>query len=183
LAGRILPDITVAEPVRATEPHVRVRQVLGAPTSAKALAPDASMPARDQSAAVLRRREMAALIALRARTLRGRARSGKDLLVIGQKAAVDALRTLGLPTNAEAVHFNALSGLDRWREVAGLMVLGRTLPAPLTVEALAAALTNRPPLTSRGEVAWWYGRVERRIALAEGGVHAIAGEEHADPWS
>ena len=30
--------------------------------------------------------EMAALIALRARTLRGRARSGKDLLVIGQKA-------------------------------------------------------------------------------------------------
>jgi putative DNA primase/helicase len=130
---------------------------------------------------VLRRREMAALIALRARTLRGRARSGKDLLVIGQKAAVDALRTLGLPPNAEAVHFNALSGLDRWREIAGMMVLGRTLPAPLTVEALAAALTNRPPLTSRGDVAWWYGRVERRIALAEGGVHATTGEEHADP--
>lgn len=181
LVTPFLPDITVAEPVRAREPHVRVRQVLGAPTSAKALAPDASAPARDQSAAVLRRREMAALIALRARTLRGRARSGKDLLVIGQKAAVDALRALGLPANAEAVHFNALSGLDRWREVAGMMVLGRTLPAPLTVEALAAALTNRPPLTSRGEVAWWYGRAERRIALAEGDVRAIAGEEHADP--
>lgn len=181
LVTPFLPDITVAESVRATEPHVRIRQVLGAPTSAKALAPDASAPARDQSAALLRRREMAALIALRARTLRGRTQSGKDLLVIGQKAAVDALRTLGLPANAEAVHFNALSGLDRWREVAGLMVLGRTLPAPLTVEALAAALTNRPPLSSRGEVAWWYGRVERRIALAEGGVHATTGEEHADP--
>jgi putative DNA primase/helicase len=181
LVTPFLPDITVAEPVRATEPHVRVRQVLGAPTSAKALAPDPSAPARDQSAAQLRRREMAALIALRARTLHGRARSGKDLLVIGQKAAVDALRALGLPANAEAVHFNALSGLDRWREVAGMMVLGRTLPAPLTVERLAAALTNRPPLTSRGDVAWWYGRVERRIALADGGVHATTGEEHADP--
>jgi putative DNA primase/helicase len=181
LVTPFLPDITVAEPARATEPHVRVRQVLGAPTSARALAPDPGAPARDQSAALLRRREMAALIALRARTLRGRARSGKDLLVIGQKAAVDALRALGLPANAEAVHFNALSGLDRWREVAGMMVLGRTLPAPLTVEALAAALTNRPPLTSRGDVAWWYGRVERRIALADGGVHATTGEEHADP--
>ncbi|MFN6999583.1 MAG: hypothetical protein ACK4ST_06070 [Elioraea tepidiphila] len=181
LVTPFLPDITVAEPVRATEPHVRVRQVLGAPTSAKALAPDPSAPARDQTAALLRRREMAGLIALRARSLRGRARSGKDLLVIGQKAAVDALRALGLPANAEAVHFNALSGLDRWRDVAGMMVLGRTLPAPLTVERLAAALTNRPPLTSRGDVAWWYGRVERRLALADGGVHATTGEEHADP--
>ena len=101
--------------------------------------------------------------------------------MIGQKAVVEALRALGLPANAEAVHFNALSGLDRWRDVAGMVVLGRTLPAPVTVEALTAALTNRPPLTSRGNVAWWYGRVERRIALAEGGVHAVAGEEHADP--
>lgn len=181
LVTPFLPDIAIVDPVRAREPHVRVRQVLGAPTSAKALAPDAGAPARDQAAAVRRRREMAALIALRARVLRGRARSGKDLLVIGQKAAVDALRSLGLPRNAEAVHFNALSGLDRWREVAGMMVLGRTLPAPGTVEALAAALTNRSPVACNGDGAWWYARVERRIALAAGGVHAVAGEQHPDP--
>ena len=181
LVTPFLPDITFAEPLMAKEPHVRVRQVLGAPTSAKALTPDDSAPERDRTAAVLRRREMLALIALRARALRGHARSGKDLLVIGQKAAIDALQALGLPANAEAVHFNALSGMDRWREVAGLMVLGRTLPAPTTVEGLAGALTNRRPLVSRGDVAWWYEREERRIALADGGVHAVAGEVHADP--
>ena len=181
LVTPFLPDITFAEPLMAKEPHVRVRQVLGAPTSAKALTPDDSAPERDRTAAALRRREVAALIALRARALRGQARSGKDLLVIGQKATIDALRAMGLPANAEAVHFNALSGMDRWRDVAGLMVLGRTLPAPTTVEGLAAALTNRRPLASRGDVSWWYGREERRIALADGGVHPVAGEAHADP--
>lgn len=181
LVTPFLPDMTFAEPLMAKQPHVRVRQVLGAPTSARALTPDDSAPERDRAAALLRRRAMAALIALRARALRGHARSGKDLLVIGQKAAIDALRALGLPANAEAVHFNALSGMDGWRDVAGLMVLGRTLPAPVTVESIAAALTNRRPIVSRGDVAWWYEREERRIALADGGVHAVGGEAHADP--
>jgi putative DNA primase/helicase len=180
LVTPFLPDITIADPVRAREPHVRVRQVLGAPTSAKALTPDDNAPERDKRSAVLRLREIGALIALRARALRGQGRSGTDLLVIGQKAAMDALRARRLPTNAEAVHFNALSGLDRWRDVAGMIVLGRTLPAPPTVEALAAALTNRPPVTSSGDGAWWYARVERRIALAAGGVHSVANEQHPD---
>lgn len=181
LVTPFLPDITIADAVRAREPHVRVRQVLGAPTSAKALTPDDSAPERDRTAAALRLRELGALIALRAGALRGQGRSGTDLLVIGQKAALDALRARGLPGNAEAVHFNALSGLDRWRDVAGMMVLGRTLPAPVTVEALAAALTNRPPVTCGGHGTWWYARVERRITLAEGGVHAVACEQHPDP--
>jgi putative DNA primase/helicase len=101
--------------------------------------------------------------------------------VIGQKAAVDALRTLGLLGNVEAVHFNALSGLDRWRAVAGMMILGRTPPAPMTVEALAAALTKRPPVAFAGHGTWWYASVERRITLAADGVHAVACEQHPDP--
>jgi len=49
------------------------------------------------------------------------------------------------------------------------------------VEALAAAVTNCPPLASRGDVTWWYEEEERRIALAGGGVRALPGETHADP--
>jgi hypothetical protein len=30
-------------------------------------------------------------------------------------------------------------------------------------------------------VAWWYEREERRIALADGGLHILPGEKHADP--
>ncbi|MBR0683844.1 hypothetical protein GXW74_25435 [Roseomonas eburnea] len=181
LVTPFIPEVTIAEPLMAAEPHVRVRQVLRAPVSARALTPGEDAKPRDRSAAENHRRQVSALIALRAASLRGRSVSPPDLLIIAQKAAVDALRATGLPRNVQAVHFNALSGIDRWRSVAGLMVLGRTLPAPLTVEALAAAVTNCPPLASRGGVDWWYEQEERRIALADGGAHVLPGEVHADP--
>ena len=181
LVTPFVPEVTIAEPLVATEPHVRVRQILRAPVSAKALTPGEDARPRDRSAAENHRRQVSALIALRAAGLRGRSASPPDLLIIAQKAAVDALRAAGLPRNVQAAHFNALSGIDRWRGVAGLMVLGRTLPAPSTVEALAAAVTNCPPLASRGDVTWWYEQEERRIALADGGVHTVPGATHADP--
>ncbi len=181
LVTPFIPDITVEPPLMATEPHVHVRQVLGAPTSANALTPPPDAPARQRDAAAVHLREIATLIALRAIALRGRSPIPPDLLVIAQKAAIDALRRQGLPQNVAVAHFNALSGMDGWRDVAGLMVIGRTLPAPATVEGIAAAVTNRVPVTSRGEVEWWYASTERQINLADGGVHPVSGEAHADP--
>ena len=101
--------------------------------------------------------------------------------VVGQKAAIDALRAAGLPPRVDAVHFNGLSGLDRWGDVGGLIVLGRTLPAPATVEALCAALTGQMPVAAADGAGWWYGTEERRIRLAGGRTHAVPGEVHADP--
>ena len=79
------------------------------------------------------------------------------------------------------MHFNGLSGLDRWGGVGGLIVLGRTLPAPATVEALCAALTGQIPVvataTRTGGTAPWIGA----SALAGGRTHAVPGEVHADP--
>ncbi len=181
LVTPFIPDITVEPPLMATEPHVHVRQVLGAPTSANALTPLPNAPVRQRDAAAVHLREIATLIALRATTLRGRSSTPPDLLVIAQKAAIDALGTHGLPRNVAVAHFNALSGMDGWRDVAGLMVIGRTLPAPVTVESIAAAVTNRVPATSRGEVEWWYASTERQINLADGGVHPVSGEVHDDP--
>lgn len=174
-----LPYLRLHEPVTAATPHVHVRQVLGSPTTAKALTPDAGARERDHRAAPGHLRGLQAYIALRAREC-GRDGDGLDVLVVGQKAAVDLLRDAGLPPRTEAVHFNALSGLDRWGEVACIVILGRTLPAPATVGTLAAALTGRVPLEAGGDVGWWYGTTERRIRLARG-THAIDGELHADP--
>jgi len=126
-------------------------------------------------------RDLATWIALRAIELRGRNPGGADVLVVGQKATIEQLQRLRLPDNVTTVHFNALSGLDRWRSVAGLVILGRTLPAPATVERLAASISNRPAVGLRDNAAWWYGRVERQIGLSGGGVHAVAGERHEDP--
>ncbi|MGM0583957.1 MAG: toprim domain-containing protein [Pseudomonadota bacterium] len=174
-----LPRLALHAPVCARLPHVRVRQVLDSPTAAKALTPAAQAPDRDHAAARRRLRELQTWIALRARENRRPGRS-VDVLVVGQKAAIDVLRGLGLPPRVEAVHFNGLSGLDRWGGVGALIVLGRTLPAPGTVEALAAALTGRAPQPNPEEAGWWYPLAERRFRLADGRSHAVPGETHAD---
>ncbi|MEZ5850292.1 MAG: hypothetical protein R3D68_06535 [Hyphomicrobiaceae bacterium] len=128
-----LPGIAIVEPVAARQAYVRVRQVTGSPTSSRALTPGPDARDRDRKTAAAHLRDLRAWIALRARQCH-RPGQSVDLLVIGQKAAIDVLRAAGLPPRVEAVHFNALSGLDRWGGIGGIIVLGRTLPAPRTVE-------------------------------------------------
>lgn len=179
LVQTYLPRIDIGTPVAARQPHVRVRQVTGSPTSARALTPSADAPERDRKAAATRLRDLRAWIDLRARQCR-RPGQAIDLLVVGQKAAIDALRSAGLPPRVEAVHFNALSGLDRWGGIGGMVVLGRTLPAPRTVELIATALTGRVPAPNPEDSGWWYPMVERRVRLAGDRTTPLAMEEHAD---
>ena len=179
LVSPYLPALAIAEPLGATTPHVRIRQVLGSPTSAKALTPGEEAPDRQHRTSRRHRRDLVTYLRARAKELRRG--EGKNLLVIGQKAAIDALRSEPLPARVDSVHFNALSGIDRWGGVAGMVVLGRTLPAPVTVEALAIALTGRAPQREASASAWWYGSVERRIRLAGRRSYAVLGEAHDDP--
>ena len=180
LVQTYLPRIDTGMPVAASQPHLRVRQVTGSPTSARALTPAADAPERDRKATATRLRDLRAWVDLRARQCH-RPGQAIDLLVVGQKAAIDALRSAGLPPRVEAVHFNALSGLDRWGGIGGMAVLGRTLPAPRTVELIAMALTGRVPAPNPADAGWWYPMVERRIRLAGDRTAPLAMEEHADP--
>lgn len=180
LVQTYLPRIAIGTPVAARQPHVRVRQVTGSPTSARALTPADDAPERDHKSAATRLRDLRAWIDLRARQCH-RAGQAIDLLVVGQKAAIDALRSAGLPLRVEAVHFNALSGLDRWGGIGGMVVLGRTLPAPRTVELIAMALTGRVPAPTPEDAGWWYPMVERRVRLAGDRSAPLAMEEHTDP--
>ena len=180
LVQTYLSRIDIHTAVAARQPHVRIRQVTGSPTSARALTPAPDAPERDRKAATTRLRDLRAWIALRARQCHRRD-ARVDLLVVGQKATIDALRGSGLPPRVEAVHFNALSGLDRWGGIGGMIVLGRTLPAPRTVELLAKALTGRVPEPNPEDAGWWYPMAERRIRLAGDRSTPLAMEEHADP--
>lgn len=180
LVKAYLPFIVFHSPLASRLPHVEVRQVIGSPTSARALTPAAQARERDQKTASKHLRDLLTYIALRARQCH-RSGANVDLLIIGQKDAIDALRSAGLPPRVDAVHFNGLSGLDRWGDVGGLMILGRTLPAPATVEAISAALTGRVAATEATQTGWWYGSREQRIRLEGGKTHALQGEFHADP--
>jgi putative DNA primase/helicase len=180
LVRTYLPLIDIGAPVVARQPHVRIRQVTGSPTSARALTPAPDARERERKASVSHLRDLRAWIALRAQQCR-RPGAAINLLVIGQKAAIDVLRVAGLPPRVEAVHFNALSGLDRWGGIGGMIVLGRTLPAPRTVELLAMALTGRVPTPNPQEAGWWYQLEERRLRLAGDRTAPMAMETHADP--
>lgn len=180
LVQTYLPRIDIGAPVAARQPHVRVRQVTGSPTSARALTPADDAPERDCKSAATRLRDLRAWIDLRARQCLC-AGQAIDLLIVGQKAAIDALRSAGLPSRVEAVHFNALSGLDRWGKIGGMVVLGRTLPAPRTVELIATALTGRVPAPNPEDAGWWYPMVERRVRLAGDRTAPLAMEAHSDP--
>jgi len=180
LAQTYLPRIDIAAPVAACQAHVRIRQVTGSPTSARALTPGPDAKDRDCKAALVHLRDLRAWIALRARQCH-RPGQSVDLLVIGQKAAIDALRAAGLPPRVEAVHFNALSGLDRWGGIGGIIVLGRTLPAPRTVEILSIALTGRVPASNPVAAGWWYPMVDRHVRLADRRTVPLAMEAHIDP--
>jgi putative DNA primase/helicase len=182
LVQTYLPRIGIADQVCARQPHVRIRQVTGSPTSARALTPAPDAPNRDRKSAANRLRDLTAWISLRARQCH-RPAARVDLLVVGQKAAIDALRAIGLPPRVEAVHFNALSGLDRWGDVGGMIVMGRTLPAPRKVELIAMALTGRVPAQNPEGAGWWYPLDDKHIHLASGRTAPLASECHADPMA
>ncbi|MCX7345158.1 MAG: hypothetical protein NTU78_05370, partial [Alphaproteobacteria bacterium] len=175
-----LPLIEIRALLAARQPHVRVRQVTQSPTSAKALTPLPEAPERDRTAAAGNLRDIGAWITLRARQCQSRA-AEPAVLVIGQKATIGALRTRGLPRNVDAVHFNGLSGLDRWGSIRCLIVLGRTLPAPLTVEWSAMALNGRVPVSNPKDAGWWYPLTEKRLRMAGGRTLPLMVETHADP--
>jgi putative DNA primase/helicase len=60
-------------------------------------------------------------------------------------------------------------------------VLGRTLPAPRTVELITMALTGRVPAPNPDPAGWWYPMAERRIRLAGDRSAPLAMETHSDP--
>ena len=66
-----------------------------------------------------------------------------EVLVVAQKDTETALLERGLlPKNVATAHHNAIAGRDEWRDVAGLIVIGRTAPAPAAVERQAEAMTG-----------------------------------------
>jgi putative DNA primase/helicase len=160
------PQVEVPEPIEAAMPHVRVRQVLGAPVAARKLKADEDGANRNLRA--IRREILRRFVEL------GRA----PLLVVAQKAAADWLRGSGLPAGISVEHFNAVAGLDQYRDVRGLMVIGRTVPSPAAVEALAGTITgHEPALVGRGE---WYGKAIRGIRMRDGSGVGMECDAHPD---
>lgn len=74
------------------------------------------------------------------RYIEARAAGYERVLVVAQKAVKKALVALGLPAHVETANFNAIRGLDRWKDVDLLIVVGRTEAPPQAVELRAEVI-------------------------------------------
>ena len=122
--------------------HVKVRQILGAPISARKLGiigeeDEEGAPAGSPKRVVT---DLLRLIRLRAALVWPRV-----VVVIAPMRLVDMMAEAGLPENVETAHFGAVAGIDRWASAAGLICIGRLQPGPGITEPLAGIMLGTVP--------------------------------------
>ena len=126
--------------------HARVVQVRSTRCSTTSLVPKRNADRKSKRAAKQRLGEVEAFVArLAARHVR--------LLVVGPQAVTGNTRRrikplLKVPANVDLAHFNAIRGIDRWKNHDAVVVIGRNEPPIKAVEAIARCvyLNHRDPL-------------------------------------
>ena len=112
----------------------------------------------------------------------------QSTLVICQQNYQEWLAGSDLPDNIRVEHFNAIAGLDQYKDVRLLISIGRTLPGPEAVENMAAALTGKEPARVMGQDNGrrWYVPQMRGASLYDAGKGKLVGKAvqcdvHPDP--
>jgi putative DNA primase/helicase len=136
IVKHFFPRIKLALDLEVQAPHERVTQVVGLPVgkaSLSQLGPGTRRPEEEQRVANKRERLL---------TVVRRLAAGRRCVVITNKDLTQMFNGAG--SNIEVAHFNAIEGIDRWRDVDVLFTVGRPLPDANAVEKMAAALTGKP---------------------------------------
>ena len=167
----MFPDIEIIGDVSADFPEcVKVRQYLGSPSSANKLIYNASKkPERH-------------LEEIRRHILRRWIETGRQSTLVICQQKVERWLKDKLPAVIAIAHFNAISGLDAFKDVRLLVIVGRTIPNPNKVEAIAATLSGGMPKSAEADANGfhWYDRVKRVIRLRDGTGRATYGDQHPD---
>lgn len=126
-----------------TERQARVIQCSSTRCSTKSLVPTRNRSAKKKADARRKLNEITKLLADLSAT-------GQKLLVVGPSVVVGNPRTgakslITIPANCEAAHFGALRGIDRWKDVDTVVVIGRNQPPIKALESVARALFYDDP--------------------------------------
>ncbi|MGH1592385.1 hypothetical protein ACRBEV_33240 (plasmid) [Methylobacterium phyllosphaerae] len=193
LIDATLPEAPLLEPVMGHRvevkaditarwsPHVKVRQILSAPVTARKLGIIETDEETDSEAPGAPKRVITDL--LRLTRLRAALVWPRIVVVIAPMRLIERLKDIGLPENVETAHFGAVAGIDRWASAAGLICVGRLQPGPGTVEPLAGIVTGTvphaiPPNPKGG--GRWYPRIGGAIRLADGRGARVERGQHPD---
>ena len=173
LLRHVWPDLELVADVAVEAPHMRVRQVVDRAFALSMLDPGGTTDPKEARRRTNRLRDLHAAVAREAR-----AHAPGRVLVVAQKRVRAALEAMGgLPPTVAWAHHGAVAGLDAWGDVRGMVVVGRTMPSPRSVELQAEALTGAavPPLDG------WYPRVDATREMADGSLQAAEADRHPHP--
>jgi hypothetical protein len=160
---QIIADVSVM-----MSPSVHIKQMLGTPTTSNKLE-------KERHRKTLRR-----YILKRSMEL-----GGAPALVVCQKKFEQHLKEMKLPDNIKIEHYNDISGLDDYKDVRLMIMIGRTAPGPQAMEAMAAALSGIQPALLKPKNGFvWYDQTVDGIRVRGQGENGVAtkGDKHPDPF-
>ncbi len=107
-------------------------------------------------------------------------RIGGDVLVVGNKKIIHALN---LPPHFKTAWFGNVAGRDEWRDVDGIIILGRPLPTAEEAERMAGALTGIAPMSVGTERGRYQRKDDYRLKRNGRAVLRlpVEGQAHPDP--
>jgi hypothetical protein len=165
IVRQFFPAIDTPRGVAAPKPHTYVRQITDRPMTAEMLIPSECANERTNATRRANVERVRQFILVRADDVRP-----GSVLVITQLGLEKALMAGSLPANVTVRHFNDIAGENAWRDVALVVVIGRTEPAPRTVERTARALfgaeVQEIPVDHDGAIR--YPRTTRGIRMRTG---------------
>jgi hypothetical protein len=167
--GAYIHDIPVKQP---TANVVFVRQETDRAMGKSSVVPSDSASAKTNKTREGHLEEIRLFIEHLGLTTRGR------VVVICQLEAEKLLAARDLPPNVVLAHLNAITGLNDYADAAALVVIGRTEPAPGSMEQLARLIFGREV----EEVEGYYPKTTRGLTIraSEWGI-PVLGSYHPDP--
>jgi len=177
IVRQFFPQMTGPVRVSAPMPHTYVRQITDRAMSKAMLIPTEAASERRNQARENNLERLRRLIEARANDIA----PGCGIVICQEKVEL-ALNAGSLPDNIEVVHFNAIRGLNRWSDIALVMVVGRTEPSPRDSERIAGVLFGAEiesvPADDKGNVR--YPKVTRGIRMRDGTGRRVEGNQHPD---
>lgn len=152
ITKRFFPQASAITNIAVEKPHQHITQITDRPVAASMIRPsdkanDTTNLTRWNNLKKLHRRLKG--LAREARVRRAGLpdadgiESNVDVLCVGQKGVDDALTEIGEINGVRFEHFNNLRGVDRYRDVDTIVIVGRLRPGVSAIEDMAEALFGR----------------------------------------
>jgi len=166
------PNVELVADVAVETPHQHIRQITDRSNSKRHLELHDELTEDERRIRTRHLRSVNATIAAI-----GRAYLPGKTLAVTQKAIRETLPTIGvLPPSIDLAWHNAIAGLDKWKHVSALVVVGRTAPSPAAVSRMAEALTGAAVQPLPG----WYPKVTTTRAMTNGDPVQAECDRHPD---